>query len=224
MVLVVPVRARAEHGREPLAGGMQHALAQSPRHGAVGQRDQAAVGELEGANVERVGAAVLGELGADDAVAAAALERVEIVEIGDGGAEALRQRRDIAADPLGQRGRHGTAQDRRRLHRNPPLVRQHDRLQPHQILAPAAAGALDVGDAGRNRDFVGQRQPAGRWLWRGLRCGRGLLVGLAVRGRGLLLLVRLVALGRRRLGRARLRQRHRRAARRCPRVVTGEHP
>ena len=195
MVLVVPVRAWTQHGREPRAGGMQHTLAQSPRHGAVGQRDRAAVGELEGANVERVGAAMFGKLGADDTVAAAALERVEIVEIGDGGAEALRQRRDITTDPAGQCCRHLTAQDRRRLHRNLPLVRQHDRLQPHQILAPAAAGPLDVGDTGRNGDFVRQRQPAGRWLWRGLRCGRGLLVGLAVRGRRLLLLVRLVALG-----------------------------
>ena len=195
MVLVVPVRSRAEHGREPRTGGMQHGLAQFPRDGAIGQRNRTAVGELEGANVERIGAAVFGELGADDAVAAAALERVEIVEIGDGAAESLRQRRDIVADPVGEPGRHGTAQDRRRLHRNLPLVRQHDRLQPHQILAPAPASAANVGDAGRNCDGVGQRQPAGRWLWRGLRCRRGLLVGLAVRGRGLLLLVRLVALG-----------------------------
>ncbi len=55
-----------------------------------------------------------------------------------------------------------TAQDRRRLHRDLPLVRQHDRLQPHQILAAAAAGALDIGDAGGDRDRLGQRQPAGR--------------------------------------------------------------
>ena len=75
-----------------------------------------------------------------------------------------RQRRHVGADPLGHRGRHGTAQDRRGLHRNPPLVRQHDRLQPHQILAAAAAGALDVGNAGRDRDRLGQRQPAGRRL------------------------------------------------------------
>ncbi len=137
-------------------------LAQLARHRAVGQRDRLAVGELEGANVERVGAAVFGELGADDAVAAAAFERVEIVEIADGAAEARRQRRDVGADPVGDRGRHRAAQDRRRLHRDPPLVRQHDRLQPHQILAAAAAGAVDVGNAGRNRDLLGQRQPAGR--------------------------------------------------------------
>ena len=73
-----------------------------------------------------------------------------------------RQRRHVGADPVGDRGRHGAAQDRRRLHRNPPLVRQHHRLQPHQVLAAAAAGALDVGDAGGDRDRIGQRQPAGR--------------------------------------------------------------
>ena len=59
-----------------------------------------------------------------------------------------------------------------------PLVRQHDRLQPHQVLAAAATGAMDIGNAGRNGDGVGQRQPAGRWLRRRLRCGRGLLLGL----------------------------------------------
>ena len=83
VVLVVPVRARPQHRREPRADRMQHVLAQLPRHRAIGQRDRPAVGELEGANVERIGAAVFGELGADDAVAAAALERIEIVEIAD---------------------------------------------------------------------------------------------------------------------------------------------
>ncbi len=39
-----------------------------------------AVGELEGANVERIGAAMFGQFGAGNAVAAAAFERVEIVE------------------------------------------------------------------------------------------------------------------------------------------------
>ena len=81
-----------------------------------------------------------------------------------------RQRRDVGADPVGDRRRHGAAQDRRGLHRDLPLVRQHHRLQPHQILAAAAAGAMDVGNAGGDRDRLGQRQPAGR--------------GLALAGRG----------------------------------------
>ena len=96
-----------------------------------------------------------------------------------------------------------------------PLVRQHDRLQPHQVLAPAATGAMDVGNAGRNGDGVGQCQPAGRRLRR--RCGGGLLLSLILglilallSGLvGLLLLGRRLWLGRRRIGRTRLRQRHR---------------
>ena len=43
---------------------------------------------------------MLGQWCADDAVAAAAFERVEIVEIADGAAEASRQRRDVGADPV----------------------------------------------------------------------------------------------------------------------------
>ena len=81
VVLVVPVRARPQHRRKPRAGRMQHVLAQLPRHGAVGQRDRAAIGKLEGADIERIGAAVFGKQGTGNAVAAAALEGVEIVEV-----------------------------------------------------------------------------------------------------------------------------------------------
>ena len=171
------------------------------------------------ANVERVGAAVFGQSGAGHAVAAAAFERIEIVEIADGAAEACRQRRHVGADPVGDRRRHRAAQDRRRLHRDPPLVRQHHGLQPHQILAAAAAGALDVGDAGGDRDRIGQRQPAGRGRRRrGAACSAGFSASAGAgfsaagfRARG------LAGLRRGRLGRTRLRQRHRarhRAARR----------
>ena len=66
--------------------------------------------------------------------------------------QARRQRRDVGADPVRDRRRHGAAQDRRGLHRDLPLVRQHHGLQPHQILAAAAAGAMDVGNAGGDRD------------------------------------------------------------------------
>ncbi len=159
---MISVRARPQHRRKPRAHRMQHALAQFARHRAVGERNRLAVGEFQGADVERVGAAVFGQEAADHAVAAAAFERVEIVEHADVAAEARGQRRDVGADPVGDRGGHGAAQDRRGLQRNLPLVRQHHRLQPHQILAAAAAGAVDVGNAGGNGDRIGQRQPAGR--------------------------------------------------------------
>ena len=83
VVLVIPVRARPQHRREARAHRMQHGLAHVARHVAVGQRNRPAVGELDAANVERVGAAVFGQMGAGDAVAAAAVERIEIVEIAD---------------------------------------------------------------------------------------------------------------------------------------------
>ena len=212
VVLVVPVRARPQHRRKPCAGRMQHVLAQLPRHGAVGQRNRAAIGKLEGADIERIGAAVFGKQGTGNSVAASALEGIEIVEVRDRAAELLRQRRDIAADPVGDRRRHAATEDCRWLHRHLPLVGQHDRLQPHQILAAAAAGTMDVGNAGSDGDFLRQRLPARRRL----RLGRRLLIGFGglgrrrFRGRGLL------GGGCRRLRRARLRQRHRRAVRGAP--------
>ena len=87
-----------------------------------------AVGKLQGADVEGVGAAVFGQLGAGDAIAAAAFEGIEIVENADDAAEACGQRRHVGADPVRHRRRHGAAQDRRRLHGNLPPVRQHHRL------------------------------------------------------------------------------------------------
>ncbi len=202
MVLVVPVRAGPQHGCKPCAHRMQHALAQLPRHRAVGQRNRSAVGELDGANVERIGAAMFGQDGADDAVAAAAFERVEIVEVGDDAAEASCQRRHVGADPVGDRRRHGAAEDRRRLDRDPALVGQHHGFQPHQVFSTAAAGAVDIGNAGGDGNRLGQRQPAGRGLGR----RRGLLGRLVSLGGGLFCNGGLFWLGRRRIRGTRLRQ------------------
>ena len=52
----------------------------------------------------------------------------------------LGQRRHVGADPVGDRRRHGAAEDRRRLDRDPTLVGQHHGLQPHQVFSTAAAG------------------------------------------------------------------------------------
>ena len=91
-------------------------------------------------------------------------------------AEVLRQRRDVVPDPVGDCGRHLATHDGRRLHRDLPLVRQHDRLQPHQVLAAAATGAMDIGNTRSDGYLLRQRLPAGRRLRRGR---RGLLGGLA---------------------------------------------
>ncbi len=88
------------------------------------------------------------------------------------------QRRDVGADPVGDGGRHRAAQRRRRRHRDAVLVRQHDRLEPHEVGAAAAAGPLDVGNARRDRDVFRQRQPASRRLRRRGRVPGRLLGGL----------------------------------------------
>ena len=230
VLLVVAVRSRPQHRGEPRAYRMQHALAQFARHRAIGECNRLAIGKFQPANVERIGVSVFRQFGAGDAVAAAAIERVEIVEIADGAAEARRQRRHVGADPVRDRGRHGAAEGRRGLQRNPPFVWQHHGFQPHQILAAAIAGTLDVGDAGGDRDRVCQRQPASRRRWRGRVGFDGRRVGRTRRRqwRGCGLFGRLVSLDRRRLfrrrglfgfddrriGRTRLRQRHRRGERR----------
>ncbi|OKO85227.1 hypothetical protein AC629_19625 [Bradyrhizobium sp. NAS80.1] len=177
MVLVIPVRAGTEHGGEARADRMQHPLAHVAGHGAVGQADRLPVGELDGPDVDGVGLAVLGQQGANNAVATAALEGIEIVEIADGRAEARGQRHHVLAHPVRDGGRHGAAKDRRRLDRHLALVRQHDGFEPHQILATAATGAADIGDRGRDCDIVGQREPAGRGLFLGRRCSLSRLSG-----------------------------------------------
>jgi hypothetical protein len=50
---------------------MQHGFAQLSRNRPVGERDRTAIGKPEGANIERIGSAMLGELRADDTVATA---------------------------------------------------------------------------------------------------------------------------------------------------------
>ena len=214
VVLVVPVRARPQHGRKPRADRMQHVLAHLARHGAVGQRDRLAVGELEGADVERVGAAVFGQLGAGDAVAAAAFERVEIVEIADrrcrgsraSGAMSVRIQSAIA-DAMAQRRIAAGFTATCRLSGS-TIASSRTRSSPPQPPGPwmsGMLGAMAISSVSASRQAEGWR--------RGRRaCSAGLSVSAGVRfaAGGLL------GLGCRRLGRARLRQRHRRAVQRCP--------
>src|SRR6266404_6673393 len=102
---------------------MQYAFAQASSYRAIDQRDRLAVGEFEGANIKRVGATVLGQSTADHAVAAAAFEGVEIVEVADDTAEVRRQRRYVGADPRRDGRRHRATEDRCGLDRNPTPVR-----------------------------------------------------------------------------------------------------
>src|SRR5262249_11037862 len=81
VILVIPVGARPQHRGEPGAYRGMEFLAQLPRGSPVGERHELAIAELDAAHVERIGAAMLGQLCADDAIAATAIERVEIVDL-----------------------------------------------------------------------------------------------------------------------------------------------
>ena len=109
------------------------------------------------------------------------------------------------------RRRHRTAQRRRRLQRHAALVPQHHGLEPDDIVAAACARPDDRRQRRCDRNFLGQREPAGGRLRRGL-FDRGLLLVLLVRRA--LLLRRPRHLDLRRLGRPGPRQRHARA-RKC---------
>ena len=73
VILVETVGAGAEHRGEAGAGRRFHREPEFLGDGGVGWMNGHAVLELERADVERVGVAMLGDLGAGDAVAAAAL-------------------------------------------------------------------------------------------------------------------------------------------------------
>ena len=152
VVLVIPVRAGTEHGHESCADAVQHFLARLARNIAVGERERAAIGEFETADIERIGKPVLRQSGAFDAVAATALEGIEIVQFSETCAEVHGQRRHVAADPVRNRGRHRAAQNGGRLDRHLLIVGDHNGLKPHQIVTTACARPLDCGNRGRNRN------------------------------------------------------------------------
>jgi hypothetical protein len=73
MVLVVAVRARAEHCRKALTRIPFHPLAKISCDMLVGQSDTPSVSQPDQADIEGVRFAMLAELGADDVVAAATM-------------------------------------------------------------------------------------------------------------------------------------------------------
>ena len=77
---VVAVRSRTEHGVEASASARAQALAPLLGDVRVGEFDHLAVGELEPAQVKRVGAAVLAQRSAAHAILATTLIRVVILE------------------------------------------------------------------------------------------------------------------------------------------------
>ncbi len=111
------------------AGGLAQLLAQVLGHQRIGQLHQLAVGEPERAHVERIALAVLGELGADDPVAPAAIVGRIIVEALERRAERAHRRRHILAHPMHDRLGEAAAQRRRRRHGDAGLVGQAARLR-----------------------------------------------------------------------------------------------
>ena len=146
-------------------------LAEFPRHFRVGQFQPPPAIEHHRANVERIGAAMFADLGAHNAVAAAAFitSRNYRCRSAPRPAAASAASRSLP-HPVRDRRRHGAAQHCRRRDGNPPPVRQHDRIELHHIRRFAAVGLDDRRQLLRVRKSRGERHETRR----GLRGGLGL--------------------------------------------------
>ncbi len=149
-------RARWHKAR---AGARPHRVAKILRHFRIGKHERLAVGELEGAHVERVGAAVLAQGRAAHAVAAAALVGAEIFQPAQRCAEFVLRRRHVLAHPLRDHRRHRAAQRRGRRDRDFARIRQNHALQPHGVRRAAFARRDQFAERLHDRDLG---QPPGR--------------------------------------------------------------
>jgi hypothetical protein len=73
MILVIAIRARAEHCREALTCVPSHPLAKVSGDMRVGQANTPSVSQPDQADIDGVRFAMLAELGADDIIAAATM-------------------------------------------------------------------------------------------------------------------------------------------------------
>ena len=145
VILVISVRARAQHRGKARAGACSQILANVLRHVRVGELDHCAAGKPDGADVERVGLAMLGQLCSRDPVTAAAIVRGIIVDALERAIERASGRHQVLAHPLHDRLGKSAANDRGRHYRDPVLVWQHHRFEPHQIIRAAFAGPSIAG-------------------------------------------------------------------------------
>src|SRR6516225_7588291 len=172
MVLVIAVGARPQHGRKARAGPRPQILAKVFWHMRIGELDHRAAPELDGADVQCVGLAVLGELRSRNPVAPAAIIRGVIVDALERAMEGARGRRYVVAHPLHDCFGKGATKDRGRRDSDAALARQYDSFEPHQIAGPAFPGALDGGYRGSQSKVVRQSPPAvGGRLRFDRRCG-----------------------------------------------------
>jgi len=172
VIFVIPIGTGAEHRGEPPARALLQAHAKFLGYAWIGQPNQLAVGEPDGADVKRVGLAVLGQNGSCDAVAPTAVVGSVIVDALDGRLEKARCRRKILAHPVDNGLRKLAAHDGGRGDRNTAAVREQHGFQTDRVLRAACAGAFD-GRHRRSACKVGrQSQPAGRRRGRlSRRCG-----------------------------------------------------
>ena len=123
---------------------------------------QLAVGEPERAHVEGVALAVLGEPGADDPIAPAAIVGGIVVD-----AAQRRRRADAppAPGPGAPTARSASAKVQCTIAGGDSVtrvaIRQHHRLEPHRVVDAAFAGPDQRRHRRRNRQIGGEPQPAG---------------------------------------------------------------
>ena len=144
VILVEAVGAGAEHRGEAGAGRRLHGEPEFLGDGGVGRMHGHAVLELERADVERVGVPVLGDLGAGDAVAAAALVGIEVLDHGEVRSENGGASREIVAHPVHDRLRGLAAQHRGRRNLDRLAVLADDALERDDIGAAAAMRTVHV--------------------------------------------------------------------------------
>src|SRR6516225_8151664 len=129
MVLVIAIGARPQHGRKARAGPCPQILTKILWHIRIGELDHRAAPQPDGADVQRIGLAVLGELGSHDPIASAAIIRGVIVDALERAIERARGRHYVIAYPLHDRLGKSATKGRGRRDRDAALVRQYDRFE-----------------------------------------------------------------------------------------------
>jgi hypothetical protein len=129
---------------------------------------------------------MLADLRANDPIARTALVRIIVLDLGKRRAKGQHLRGKVLAHPFGKLGRHGAAQDRRRLELNLAGILEDHRIEAECIVGAAAAPRLERRQRFGNRDpgrgEIDKALGGAGWYWR---LARLRLLGLRrPRGRG----------------------------------------
>ena len=149
--------------------------------------DNRAAGELERADVECVGLAVLGEPRSDDPVAASAIIGGIVVDAFERSPQRAHHGHHVLAHPMHNGLGKTSADERGRRHRHLRPVGEPHRLEPHHVVHDALAGSGQCRQRGSDRQF-GQsrsRQAEGAGASSGVASGADGTVEISAgRGRG----------------------------------------